>query len=106
MDVAETDIFYPQLLLLTKSPVENTTEPPAAGASKECLSNGGMYLLENDLNFFPGGGDCPAGCCPEHHLLQLDGQWSDVLPVSDNLLSKKVRGLTEGPSLMHRDDST
>ena len=99
--MVETNVFsYPQLLLLTKSPIENTTDPPAAGASKECLSNGGMNLLENELNFFPGWGDCPAGCCPEllqHHLLQSDRQWSDVLPVSDNLLSKKVRGLTDGP---------
>lgn len=32
-------------------------------------------MLENELNLFPGGSDCPAGCCTEllpHHLLQSD----------------------------------
>ena len=34
MDVAETNVFsYPQLLLLTKSPVENTTKPVVEASS-------------------------------------------------------------------------
>lgn len=36
----------------TKSPIENTTEPPAVRASEERLSNGDIYLLENGLNLF------------------------------------------------------
>ncbi|XP_063493582.1 protein transport protein Sec24C isoform X6 [Symphalangus syndactylus] len=74
MDVAETNVFfYPRLLPLTKSPIESTTEPPAVRASEERLSNGDIYLLENGLNLF---------------------LWS-VLPVLDNPLSKKVRGLID-----------
>ncbi|EPY89430.1 Sec24 related gene family, member C isoform 2 [Camelus ferus] len=53
MDVAETNVFfYPRLLPLTKSPIENTTEPSAVRASEERLSNGDIYLLENGLNLF------------------------------------------------------
>nr|XP_031316946.1 protein transport protein Sec24C isoform X1 [Camelus dromedarius]XP_031316947.1 protein transport protein Sec24C isoform X1 [Camelus dromedarius]XP_031316948.1 protein transport protein Sec24C isoform X1 [Camelus dromedarius] len=101
MDVAETNVFfYPRLLPLTKSPIENTTEPPAVRASEERLSNGDIYLLENGLNLF-----LWVGASVQQGVVQsLFGVSSfsqitsglSVLPVLDNLLSKKVRGLIDG----------
>lgn len=44
--------FCPLPFVQTKSPIENTTEPPAVRASEERLSNGDIYLLENGLNLF------------------------------------------------------
>ncbi|XP_040098343.1 protein transport protein Sec24C isoform X1 [Oryx dammah] len=100
MDVAETNVFfYPRLLPLTKSPIENTTEPPAVRASEERLSNGDIYLLENGLNLF-----LWVGASVQQGVVQsLFGVPSfsqitsglSVLPVLDNLLSKKVRGLID-----------
>nr|XP_020751040.1 protein transport protein Sec24C isoform X1 [Odocoileus virginianus texanus]XP_020751049.1 protein transport protein Sec24C isoform X1 [Odocoileus virginianus texanus]XP_020751058.1 protein transport protein Sec24C isoform X1 [Odocoileus virginianus texanus] len=100
MDVAETNVFfYPRLLPLTKSPIENTTEPPAVRASEERLSNGDIYLLENGLNLF-----LWVGASVQQGVVQsLFGVSSfsqitsglSVLPVLDNLLSKKVRGLID-----------
>ncbi|XP_014413144.1 protein transport protein Sec24C isoform X1 [Camelus ferus] len=101
MDVAETNVFfYPRLLPLTKSPIENTTEPSAVRASEERLSNGDIYLLENGLNLF-----LWVGASVQQGVVQsLFGVSSfsqitsglSVLPVLDNLLSKKVRGLIDG----------
>ncbi|XP_026985643.1 protein transport protein Sec24C isoform X3 [Lagenorhynchus albirostris] len=100
MDVAETNVFfYPRLLPLTKSPIENTTEPPAVRASEERLSNGDIYLLENGLNLF-----LWVGASVQQGVVQsLFGVSSfsqitsglSVLPVLDNLLSKKVQGLID-----------
>ncbi|XP_057593541.1 protein transport protein Sec24C isoform X2 [Hippopotamus amphibius kiboko] len=100
MDVAETNVFfYPRLLPLTKSPIENTTEPPAVRASEERLSNGDIYLLENGLNLL-----LWVGASVQQGVVQsLFGVSSfsqitsglSVLPVLDNLLSKKVRGLID-----------
>ncbi|XP_047618410.1 protein transport protein Sec24C isoform X1 [Phacochoerus africanus] len=100
MDVAETNVFfYPRLLPLTKSPIESTTEPPAVRASEERLSNGDIYLLENGLNLF-----LWVGASVQQGVVQsLFGVSSfsqitsglSVLPVLDNLLSKKVRGLID-----------
>ena len=44
--------LLPSSFVQTKSPIENTTEPPAVRASEERLSNGDIYLLENGLNLF------------------------------------------------------
>ncbi|XP_049711035.1 protein transport protein Sec24C [Elephas maximus indicus] len=100
MDVAETNVFfYPRLLPLTKSPIENTTEPPAVRASEERLSNGDIYLLENGLNLF-----LWVGASVQQGVVQSLFSVSSfshitsglsVLPVLDNPLSKKVRGLID-----------
>ncbi|XP_037660052.1 protein transport protein Sec24C isoform X2 [Choloepus didactylus] len=100
MDVAETNVFfYPRLLPLTKSPIENTTEPPAVRASEERLSNGDIYLLENGLNLF-----LWVGASVQQGIVQsLFGVSSfsqitsglSVLPVLDNPLSKKVQSLID-----------
>ncbi|KAF6111285.1 SEC24-like protein C, COPII coat complex component [Phyllostomus discolor] len=100
MDVAETNVFfYPRLLPLTKSPIESTTEPPAVRASEERLSNGDIYLLENGLNLF-----IWVGASVQQGVVQsLFGVSSfsqitsglSILPVLDNPLSKKVRGLID-----------
>nr|XP_004049649.1 protein transport protein Sec24C isoform X3 [Gorilla gorilla gorilla] len=100
MDVAETNVFfYPRLLPLTKSPVESTTEPPAVRASEERLSNGDIYLLENGLNLF-----LWVGASVQQGVVQSLFSVSSfshitsglsVLPVLDNPLSKKVRGLID-----------
>ncbi|XP_006887627.1 PREDICTED: protein transport protein Sec24C [Elephantulus edwardii] len=100
MDVAETNVFfYPRLLPLTKAPIENTTEPPAVRASEERLSNGDIYLLENGLNLF-----LWVGASVQQGVVQSLFNVSSfshitsglsVLPVLDNPLSKKVRGLID-----------
>ncbi|XP_004701230.1 protein transport protein Sec24C isoform X2 [Echinops telfairi] len=100
MDVAETNVFfYPRLLPLTKSPIENTTEPPAVRASEERLSSGDIYLLENGLNLF-----LWVGASVQQGVVQNLFNVSSfshitsglsVLPVLDNPLSKKVRGLID-----------
>ncbi|KAJ1066485.1 PREDICTED: protein transport protein Sec24C isoform X1 [Capra hircus] len=101
MDVAETNVFfYPRLLPLTKSPIENTTEPPAVRASEERLSNGDIYLLENGLNLFLWvGASVQQGVVQSVFGVSSFSQITSglsVLPVLDNLLSKKVRGLIDG----------
>ncbi|XP_021573684.1 protein transport protein Sec24C [Carlito syrichta] len=100
MDVAETNVFfYPRLLPLTKSPIESTAEPPAVRASEERLSNGDIYLLENGLNLF-----LWVGASVQQGVVQslfsvssfsLITSGLGVLPVLDNPLSKKVRGLID-----------
>ncbi|XP_054428527.1 protein transport protein Sec24C isoform X2 [Pteronotus mesoamericanus] len=100
MDVAETNVFfYPRLLPLTKSPIESTIEPPAVRASEERLSNGDVYLLENGLNLF-----IWVGASVQQGVVQsLFGVSSfsqitsglSILPVLDNPLSKKLRGLID-----------
>nr|XP_011713088.1 protein transport protein Sec24C isoform X3 [Macaca nemestrina] len=100
MDVAETNVFfYPRLLSLTKSPIESTTEPPAVRASEERLSNGDMYLLENGLNLFLWvGASVQQGVVQSLFSVSSFSQITSglsVLPVLDNPLSKKVRGLID-----------
>ncbi|EHH19083.1 hypothetical protein EGK_19726 [Macaca mulatta] len=100
MDVAETNVFfYPRLLPLTKSPIESTTEPPAVRASEERLSNGDMYLLENGLNLFLWvGASVQQGVVQSLFSVSSFSQITSglsVLPVLDNPLSKKVRGLID-----------
>ncbi|XP_054937305.1 protein transport protein Sec24C isoform X3 [Physeter macrocephalus] len=100
MDVAETNVFfYPRLLPLTKSPIENTTEPPAVRASEERLSNGDIYLLENGLNLFLWvGAGVQQGVVQSLFGVSSFSQITSglsVLPVLDNLLSKKVQGLID-----------
>ncbi|CAD7675689.1 unnamed protein product [Nyctereutes procyonoides] len=100
MDVAETNVFfYPRLLPLTKSPIESATEPPAVRASEERLSNGDIYLLENGLNLFLWvGASVQQGVVQSlfnvSSFSQITSGLSD-LPVLDNPLSKKVRGLID-----------
>uniref|UniRef100_A0A8C9PW10 Protein transport protein Sec24C n=1 Tax=Spermophilus dauricus TaxID=99837 RepID=A0A8C9PW10_SPEDA len=100
MDVAETNVFfYPRLLPLTKSPIESTTEPPAIRASEERLSNGDIYLLENGLNLFLWvGASVQQGVVQSLFNVPSFSQITSglsVLPVLDNPLSKKVRGLID-----------
>ncbi|XP_076981015.1 protein transport protein Sec24C isoform X2 [Tamandua tetradactyla] len=100
MDVAETNVFfYPRLLPLTKSPIENTTEPPAVRASEERLSNGDIYLLENGLNLFLWvGASVQQGIVQSLFSVSSFSQITSglsVLPVLDNPLSKKVRSLID-----------
>ncbi|KAK2098453.1 Protein transport protein Sec24C [Saguinus oedipus] len=100
MDVAETNVFfYPRLLPLTKSPLESTTEPPAVRASEERLSNGDIYLLENGLNLFLWvGASVQQGVVQSLFSVSSFSQITSglsVLPVLDNPLSKKVRGLID-----------
>ncbi|XP_054359549.1 protein transport protein Sec24C isoform X1 [Pongo pygmaeus] len=100
MDVAETNVFfYPRLLPLTKSPIESTTEPPAVRASEERLSNGDIYLLENGLNLFLWvGASIQQGVVQSLFSVSSFSQITSglgVLPVLDNPLSKKVRGLID-----------
>ncbi|XP_063493580.1 protein transport protein Sec24C isoform X5 [Symphalangus syndactylus] len=100
MDVAETNVFfYPRLLPLTKSPIESTTEPPAVRASEERLSNGDIYLLENGLNLFLWvGASVQQGVVQSLFSVSSFSQITSglsVLPVLDNPLSKKVRGLID-----------
>ncbi|XP_062958686.1 protein transport protein Sec24C isoform X1 [Cynocephalus volans] len=100
MDVAETNVFfYPRLLPLTKSPIESTTEPPAVRASEERLSNGDIYLLENGLNLFLWvGASVQQGVVQSLFNVSSFSQISSglsVLPVLDNPLSTKVRGLID-----------
>ncbi|XP_047281991.1 protein transport protein Sec24C isoform X3 [Homo sapiens] len=100
MDVTETNVFfYPRLLPLTKSPVESTTEPPAVRASEERLSNGDIYLLENGLNLFLWvGASVQQGVVQSLFSVSSFSQITSglsVLPVLDNPLSKKVRGLID-----------
>ncbi|XP_005390020.1 PREDICTED: protein transport protein Sec24C isoform X1 [Chinchilla lanigera] len=100
MDVAETNVFfYPRLLPLTKSPIESTTEPPAVRASEERLSNGDIYLLENGLNLFLWvGASVQQGVVQSLFNVASFSQIASglsVLPVLDNPLSKKVRGLID-----------
>uniref|UniRef100_A0A8C4MJQ7 SEC24 homolog C, COPII coat complex component n=1 Tax=Equus asinus asinus TaxID=83772 RepID=A0A8C4MJQ7_EQUAS len=104
MDVAETNVFfYPRLLPLV------TTEPPAVRASEERLSDGDIYLLENGLNLF-----LWVGASVQQGVVQSlfsvssfsqitsglvragsQGEMGSILPVLDNPLSKKVRGLVD-----------
>lgn len=100
MDVAETNIFfYPRLLPLTKSPIESTTEPPAVRASEERLSSGDIYLLENGLNLFLWvGASVQQGVVQSLFNVASFSQITSglsVLPVLDNPLSRKVRGLVD-----------
>uniref|UniRef100_A0A8I3N206 SEC24 homolog C, COPII coat complex component n=2 Tax=Canis lupus familiaris TaxID=9615 RepID=A0A8I3N206_CANLF len=100
MDVAETNVFfYPRLLPLTKSPIESATEPPAVRASEERLSNGDIYLLENGLNLFLWvGASVQQGVVQSLFNVSSFSQITSglsVLPVLDNPLSKKVRGLID-----------
>ncbi|XP_060031430.1 protein transport protein Sec24C isoform X2 [Erinaceus europaeus] len=100
MDVAETNVFfYPRLLPLTKSPIENATEPPAVRASEERLCNGDIYLLENGLNLFLWvGASVQQGVVQSLFCVSSFSQITsglNVLPVLDNPLSKKVRGLID-----------
>ncbi|XP_069876681.1 protein transport protein Sec24C isoform X2 [Dipodomys merriami] len=100
MDVAETNVFfYPRLLPLTKSPIENTTEPPAVRASEERLSNGDIYLLENGLNLFLWvGASVQQGVVQSLFNVSSFSQITSglsVLPILDNPLSNKVRGLID-----------
>ncbi|XP_019668858.1 protein transport protein Sec24C isoform X3 [Prionailurus bengalensis] len=100
MDVAETNVFfYPRLLPLTKSPIESATEPPAVRASEERLSNGDIYLLENGLNLFLWvGASVQQGVVQSLFSVSSFSQITSglsVLPVLDNPLSKKVRGLID-----------
>ncbi|KAF6317839.1 SEC24-like protein C, COPII coat complex component [Rhinolophus ferrumequinum] len=100
MDVAETNVFfYPRLLPLTKSPIESTTEPPAVRASEERLSNGDIYLLENGLNLFLWvGASVQQGVVQSLFNISSFSQIPSglsILPVLDNPLSKKVRGLID-----------
>ncbi|KAM7072573.1 protein transport protein Sec24C isoform 1-T1 [Molossus nigricans] len=100
MDVAETNVFfYPRLLPLTKSPIESTTEPPAIRASEERLSNGDIYLLENGLNLFIWvGAGVQQGVVQSLFSVSSFSQITSglsILPVLDNPLSKKVRGLID-----------
>nr|XP_019601364.1 PREDICTED: protein transport protein Sec24C isoform X1 [Rhinolophus sinicus]XP_019601365.1 PREDICTED: protein transport protein Sec24C isoform X1 [Rhinolophus sinicus] len=100
MDVAETNVFfYPRLLPLTKSPIESTTEPPAVRASEERLSNGDIYLLENGLNLFLWvGASVQQGVVQSLFNVSSFSQIPSglsILPVLDNPLSKKVRGLID-----------
>ncbi|XP_032112304.1 protein transport protein Sec24C isoform X4 [Sapajus apella] len=100
MDVAETNVFfYPRLLPLTKSPIESTTEPTAVRASEERLSNGDIYLLENGLNLFLWvGASVQQGVVQSLFSVSSFSQITSglsVLPVLDNPLSKKVRGLID-----------
>ncbi|XP_051679170.1 protein transport protein Sec24C isoform X3 [Oryctolagus cuniculus] len=100
MDVAETNVFfYPRLLPLTKSPIESTTEPPAVRASEERLSSGDIYLLENGLNLFLWvGASVQQGVVQSLFSVASFSQITSglsVLPVLDNPLSKKVRGLID-----------
>ncbi|XP_032773314.1 protein transport protein Sec24C isoform X2 [Rattus rattus] len=100
MDVAETNVFfYPRLLPLTKSPLDSTTEPPAVRASEERLSSGDIYLLENGLNLFVWvGASVQQGVVQSLFNVSSFSQITSglsVLPVLDNPLSKKVRGLID-----------
>uniref|UniRef100_A0A8C8W4I8 SEC24 homolog C, COPII coat complex component n=1 Tax=Peromyscus maniculatus bairdii TaxID=230844 RepID=A0A8C8W4I8_PERMB len=100
MDVAETNVFfYPRLLPLTKSPMDSTTEPPAVRASEERLSSGDIYLLENGLNLFVWvGASVQQGVVQSLFNVSSFSQITSglsVLPVLDNPLSKKVRGLID-----------
>ncbi|XP_008516034.1 protein transport protein Sec24C isoform X1 [Equus przewalskii] len=100
MDVAETNVFfYPRLLPLTKSPIESTTEPPAVRASEERLSDGDIYLLENGLNLFLWvGASVQQGVVQSLFSVSSFSQITSglsILPVLDNPLSKKVRGLVD-----------
>ncbi|CAK7303105.1 Protein transport protein Sec24C [Vulpes lagopus] len=100
MDVAETNVFfYPRLLPLTKSPIESATEPPAVRASEERLSNGDIYLLENGLNLFLWvGASVQQGVVQSLFNVSSFSQITSglsILPVLDNPLSKKVRGLID-----------
>ncbi|XP_012928342.1 protein transport protein Sec24C isoform X6 [Heterocephalus glaber] len=100
MDVAETNVFfYPRLLPLTKSPIESTTELPAVRASEERLSSGDIYLLENGLNLFLWvGASVQQGVVQSLFSVASFSQITSglsVLPVLDNPLSKKVRGLID-----------
>uniref|UniRef100_A0A8C0LDQ7 SEC24 homolog C, COPII coat complex component n=1 Tax=Canis lupus dingo TaxID=286419 RepID=A0A8C0LDQ7_CANLU len=94
MDVAETNVFfYPRLLPLV------ATEPPAVRASEERLSNGDIYLLENGLNLFLWvGASVQQGVVQSLFNVSSFSQITSglsVLPVLDNPLSKKVRGLID-----------
>uniref|UniRef100_A0A8C0LE76 SEC24 homolog C, COPII coat complex component n=1 Tax=Canis lupus dingo TaxID=286419 RepID=A0A8C0LE76_CANLU len=94
MDVAETNVFfYPRLLPLS------ATEPPAVRASEERLSNGDIYLLENGLNLFLWvGASVQQGVVQSLFNVSSFSQITSglsVLPVLDNPLSKKVRGLID-----------
>ncbi|MEJ1288545.1 hypothetical protein NN561_019576 [Cricetulus griseus] len=100
MDVAETNVFfYPRLLPLTKSPIDSTSEPPAVRASEERLSSGDIYLLENGLNLFVWvGASVQQGVVQSLFNVSSFSQITSglsVLPVLDNPLSKKVRGLID-----------
>ncbi|EDL01499.1 SEC24 related gene family, member C (S. cerevisiae), isoform CRA_b, partial [Mus musculus] len=100
MDVAETNVFfYPRLLPLTKSPLDSTAEPPAVRASEERLSSGDIYLLENGLNLFVWvGASVQQGVVQSLFNVSSFSQITSglsVLPVLDNPLSKKVRGLID-----------
>ncbi|XP_020030027.1 protein transport protein Sec24C isoform X3 [Castor canadensis] len=100
MDVAETNVFfYPRLLPMTKSPIESTTEQPAVRASEERLSNGDIYLLENGLNLFLWvGASVQQGVVQSLFNVSSFSQITSglgVLPVLDNPLSKKIRGLID-----------
>uniref|UniRef100_A0A5F9D0C4 SEC24 homolog C, COPII coat complex component n=1 Tax=Oryctolagus cuniculus TaxID=9986 RepID=A0A5F9D0C4_RABIT len=94
IDVAETNVFfYPRLLPLS------TTEPPAVRASEERLSSGDIYLLENGLNLFLWvGASVQQGVVQSLFSVASFSQITSglsVLPVLDNPLSKKVRGLID-----------
>ncbi|KAM4852158.1 protein transport protein Sec24C [Thomomys bottae] len=100
MDVAETNVFfYPRLLPLTKSPIENTAEPPAVRASEERLSSGDIYLLENGLNLFLWvGASVQQGVVQSLFNVSSFSQITSglsILPILDNPLSKKIRGLID-----------
>lgn len=84
---------------IDKSPIESATEPPAVRASEERLSNGDIYLLENGLNLFLWvGASVQQGVVQSLFNVSSFSQITSglsVLPVLDNPLSKKVRGLID-----------
>ncbi|CAO2590598.1 Protein transport protein Sec24C [Lemmus lemmus] len=91
MDVAETNVFfYPRLFPLTKSPIDNTTEPPAVRASEERLSSGDIYLLENGLNLFVW-----VGASVQQGVVQSLFNVSSFSQITSGLVSKKEHGEEE-----------
>uniref|UniRef100_A0A452U7Y8 SEC24 homolog C, COPII coat complex component n=1 Tax=Ursus maritimus TaxID=29073 RepID=A0A452U7Y8_URSMA len=94
MDVAETNVFfYPRLLPLVG--IIGGSE----GLILSVLSNGDIYLLENGLNLFLWvGASVQQGVVQSLFSVSSFSQITSglsVLPVLDNPLSKKVRGLID-----------
>uniref|UniRef100_A0A452U8B1 SEC24 homolog C, COPII coat complex component n=1 Tax=Ursus maritimus TaxID=29073 RepID=A0A452U8B1_URSMA len=93
MDVAETNVFfYPRLLPLVRL-------RGSEGLILSVLSNGDIYLLENGLNLFLWvGASVQQGVVQSLFSVSSFSQITSglsVLPVLDNPLSKKVRGLID-----------
>uniref|UniRef100_A0A452U830 SEC24 homolog C, COPII coat complex component n=1 Tax=Ursus maritimus TaxID=29073 RepID=A0A452U830_URSMA len=103
MDVAETNVFfYPRLLPLVRLRGSEGLILSVSDTSEfvfNLLSNGDIYLLENGLNLFLWvGASVQQGVVQSLFSVSSFSQITSglsVLPVLDNPLSKKVRGLID-----------